>query len=184
MRQLVVEQERFNLKLKIVGTGTPDYINHLEKLIIDHHLQDFIKLTGFIKRSKLITIYSRANILLFPSLSWEGMGVTILEAMARGLVVIASDIGGPKDIIEDGKDGFLVSPNAPHEIVKIIDELITSPKLLQEIGQAALKKVREKYQLSDMLASYQGVIEEWYIKENVQTHSRKNGRKSAHFNNY
>ena len=57
----------------------------------------------------LVQVYDRHGVFLFPSF-FEGFGKAFLEAMSRGLVVIASDVGGMHDLIRDGENGFLVAP--------------------------------------------------------------------------
>jgi glycosyltransferase involved in cell wall biosynthesis len=104
---------------------------------------------------EVIQQYEDSDILLFPTLNLEGFGMAIIEAMAKGLTVIASDIGGPRDIIENGRNGFLVAPNNPTEFADAIEKVIQEPSLASEIGMAAIQTVRQKYTFDHMLNQYE-----------------------------
>lgn len=148
-----------NVCLDMVGNGRPEYIDALKRLITSCSLQSIVRLTGFLPRLELIQRYSHYDMLLFPTARWEGFPVTIIEAMSQGLTVIASDIGGPRDIIENGRNGLLVAPNEPAELADAIEKIIETPSLAAEIGSVAIQTVREKYTLDRMLDRYEAFLE-------------------------
>jgi glycogen(starch) synthase len=148
-----------NLYLDLIGNGRPEFIETLKRLIVSSSLQSVVRLLGFLPRSELIQRYSEYDILLFPTLRWEGLPMTIIEAMSQGLPVIASDIGGPRDIIEHGRNGFLVTPNDPAELAGAIEKIIKTPSLAAEIGWAAIQTVRQKYTFDKMLDQYEAFLE-------------------------
>jgi len=95
-------------------------------------------------QSEVARYMSAADIFVLPS-SIEGFPLSILEAMAMELAVVASDVGAVKEVLEDGKGGFVVTPGSAAEIVSVIEKLQTDPKLLNDVKQAGRKKVEEKY---------------------------------------
>jgi glycosyltransferase involved in cell wall biosynthesis len=68
-----------------------------------------VELLDWMPAAELVRVYDRHGVFLFPSY-FEGFGKAFLEAMSRGLVVVATDVGGMRDLIEDGVNGFLIAP--------------------------------------------------------------------------
>jgi glycosyltransferase involved in cell wall biosynthesis len=90
----------------------------------------------------------------------EGTPLTILEAMASGIPVIATKVGGVPDIISDGIDGILVPPKHPLRMVDAMIDLAVRSDMRRAFGVAARKKVSEKYSLEKMGAEYARVYRE------------------------
>jgi glycosyltransferase involved in cell wall biosynthesis len=159
VEHLIKVQGYRNVCLDLVGNGRPEYIEALKQLITTSNLQNIVRLTGFLPRLELIQRYSDYDVLLFPTPRWEGLPMTVIEAMAQGLIVIASDIGGPRDIIENGRNGFLVTPNEPIELADAIGKIIETPSLASEVSLAAIRTVRQKCTFDRMLDHYEAFLE-------------------------
>ncbi len=91
-----------------------------------------------------------------PSLE-EGFGLAIVEAMAAGVPVVASDVGGPAEIIETGKTGFLVSPENPHALVQSIGKLLGDLTLRTEIVRAARERARSQFDMRRVIEEVEAV---------------------------
>lgn len=78
-----------------------------------------VQLLDWMPAAELVQVYDRHGVFLFPSY-FEGFGKAFLEAMSRGLVVVASDVGGMHDLIRDGENGFLVPPGDADAIVAAV----------------------------------------------------------------
>jgi len=89
----------------------------------------------------------------------EPFGRTIIEAMSCGKVVVATNLGGPKEIIENGVDGFLVEPKVD-EICEVILQILSDDELYKKISFAAMNKVKEKFSLSKQIDQ----IEKLYVE--------------------
>ena len=126
-----------NTSFLIVGDG-PEMAN-LQKLFAYQHVQFTGKLTG----PELANAYAAMDIFVHCGTE-ETFGQTIQEAQASGLPVVAPDRGGPKFIIDSGKNGFLVNPDVPNAYRNQVIELIESPELRKSIGQAAREAVAGK----------------------------------------
>lgn len=115
-----------------------------------------ITITGYISRKQAIDHVSNATIYLQPSL-WEGMPVSILEAMAAAKPVVASDIIGNKDLIQDGVTGFLCAPTSPDQFQKIISRLLSEKELRDSIRIKARDYVRTHHDVHQAVKAYEEI---------------------------
>jgi len=91
---------------------------------------------GYLKGEELATAYASADYFVFPSES-ETFGNVVLEAMASGLTPVCAAAGGPIDIVDHGRNGFLFSPGQPMEISSVLEWLIANPEVSATISQRA-----------------------------------------------
>jgi len=99
------------------------------------------------------------DIFVQPSL-YESQGIAILEAMAAGVPVIASDVGGVRDAVRDGETGLLVPPAAPGELASAILRLRVDHDLCRRVADRAGREVRERYSVTRMVDAYAGLYRE------------------------
>ena len=130
-----------SLHYVIAGSGA--LTDSLQKWIRTHHLENQIHLLGFRKDARKL-MYGM-DVFLFPSLQ-EGLPVAVMEAMAAGLPVIASDIRGNHDLIQSGKNGFLYPSNEKEGFRFSLNELRRSEKMRESFGKQAQKDI-EPYSL-------------------------------------
>lgn len=121
----------FNIELKIIGEGNDK--ENLEKLTKNLNLEKYVEFLGMIKHEKLPEIYQQADLFILPSLN-EGMSNTILEALASGLPIITTATGGTKELVHDGKNGFIIKMKNSNDIADKIEKLINNPELKQNMG--------------------------------------------------
>ena len=91
-------------------------------------------------QSDLLRVYDEHGIFLFPSF-FEGFGKAFLEAMSRGLVVVASNNGGMKDVIKDGESGFLAKTGDWRQMADLAIQAVENPELAIEYFQGSAKGV-------------------------------------------
>lgn len=111
-------------------------------------------------QSEVQKYLSAGDIFILPS-SIEGFPISILEAMAMKMAVIASDVGAVAEVIESGRDGFVVKPGSAEEIKARILELNSKPKLLAEMKNAARSKIDAKYSNVALGRSYRKLYGEF-----------------------
>ncbi len=104
------------------------------------------------ERSDVAALMKAADLLVAPSLR-EGMSNVILEAMALGLPVLATRVGGTPEVIEDGRHGVLVDPTDTQALAGAMLQLIDDPVRRQAIGQAGRQKVLEQYSPPAMVSA-------------------------------
>lgn len=118
-----------------VGDGP--YLNEMKKLLPDAIF------TGALRGEELATAYASADFFAFPSTT-DTFGNVVLEAQASGLPVIVSDVGGPRDLVSHGKDGFVTKALDVSELAESIRRLAEDPGLRERMGTAARAKVETR----------------------------------------
>ncbi len=138
------------IRLYLVGDHVIEeyrpYKAELETLIGRYGLTQHVRFTGW--RSDALEITSLMDIVIHPSLA-EGFGRAVLESMALGKPVIASAVGGLREAILDGRNGYLVARGDVDAIVRRCRELLSSPELRQRLGQEARRMVFADYLIGD-----------------------------------
>ena len=125
------------------GALTPYYRELREKIEL-RQLSEFFVFTGTVDEKDLLGLYSACDMLVLPSFS-EAFGMVLAEAMSCGKPVIGNRIGGIVDVINDGKNGYLVSPAQPEEIASKINYLLERPVERKRMGRTARKHVEEMF---------------------------------------
>ena len=121
--------------LLLVGRGEDDYTSHLNELISPYHLTDKVKLAGF--RHPVLPFVTTADFGLLPSVVREGCPLSPMEYMSQGHPVIATDNGGQREYIIDGKNGLLVPPGDAQALAKKMAQLMDDSTLRHQLGQQA-----------------------------------------------
>jgi len=148
----LVKDEFPNIQLYTVGDHIieeyKDYFNDLKNIIEQHGMSEHIIFTGW--RPDALQIVALMDILVHPSLS-EGFGRAVLEGMALGKPVIASKVGGLRELISDGENGFLVDAGNPSQIAEKLRLLLASKELREKLGKEARKTVYSEYLIQDKI---------------------------------
>jgi len=99
--------------------------------------------TGYLQGEELAAAYASADLFLFPSTT-DTFGNVILEAQACGLPTIVSDIGGPRDLVRHGVDGFITKALDLSDLTEATAKLLTNPSLRESMGRAATNRVQSR----------------------------------------
>ncbi len=137
------------LKLHIFGDGDKTYVSQLKTFLRENRLEEFVIFHGKVPQDELIEYYDHSQIMLVPSLWQEPFGLVVAEAMARGLPVIASNVGGPSEIITHEKNGLLVQAGDEHALALAIFQLIQDPDKRKRFGEAARSTVQERFVIEE-----------------------------------
>ncbi len=139
----------FDIHLLIVGDGP--LMTEIEQYIKDEDIDNVVELVGEVDdTSKQLR---RMDIFVLPSLG-EGISNTILEAMACGLPVVATNVGGNPELIRDGGTGYLVAPDDPVSMAKAIKRYLTDTDVGSRHGAAGRKLVEERFSIGCMVGRY------------------------------
>ncbi|HET55211.1 MAG TPA: colanic acid biosynthesis glycosyltransferase WcaL [Ignavibacteria bacterium] len=141
----LLKEQYISFTCQIIGGGS-EY-DSLFNLIQESGIEDCTTLLGIKTQSEIREYLSISDVFVLPSIS-EGIPVAVMEAMAMEVPVIASNITGLPEIIEDGISGYLVPPKDPQALAGKIIELYKNPGLCEKFGQTARKTVKEKFNLT------------------------------------
>lgn len=135
-------------ELFIAGEGP--LLESLQQLVQDLDLGETVHFCGRVTDRELDRLYGSVSALVLPSrphqgLVMEGLGVVLLEAMSRGVPVIGSNIGGITDIIDDGKNGFLVPCGSDEELAEKIILLLSDEERAEQFRQAGYNTVSSRF---------------------------------------
>lgn len=145
-------EARQRLRLSIVGDGATR--NEIERILAENGVSDLAWFAG--ERSDVPLLMRGMNCFVLPSLG-EGISNTILEAMACGLPVIATRVGGNAELVEDGASGTLVPVANTDAMALAILHYFDDPELGKTHGRAGRARVQRSFSLLGMMDSYQDV---------------------------
>lgn len=142
------------LKLVIVGNG--GLRQPIDNILQQAGLHNHAWLAG--NRGDVPDLMRGMDVFVLPSLA-EGISNTVLEAMACGLPVIATNVGGNPELVADGQSGFLVPSASPEAMAHAMAKYVDSTGLTAMHGAAGRKRVEETYSMQAMVAAYLGVYD-------------------------
>jgi glycosyltransferase involved in cell wall biosynthesis len=131
-----------NIILVIVGSGA--WIENLKTHAEYLEIHDKVCFTGFVSKNEKIKLIKESKFLVLPSLM-EGLGLVLLEAMACGKPVIAVNRGGPREVIENGVNGFLADPCSPYSLQEHMLRLVRDDQLREKMGEEGRRLVEKKF---------------------------------------
>ncbi len=146
-----------NIKFLIVGEGDGEYKKQLVACVEEKGIRRDVIFAGF--RKDVPRLMNLCDVIVNPSIEPEPFGRTIIEAMSCGAPVVATNMGGPKEIINDGEDGFLVSLLDETMAEKIWSLLIDSD-LYDRISGKALDKIGNIFSVEHQMAQLHKIYEE------------------------
>ncbi|MDR0306554.1 MAG: glycosyltransferase family 4 protein [Chitinispirillales bacterium] len=158
-----------NSKLCVVGTGPLE--NKLKQQCGALGLEKAVEFTGY--KANVFEALRGFDLFVLSSRT-EGCPIVILEAMAAGLAVVATDVGGNPELVEDGKTGILVRPNCPHSIASALIALLKDKSRAQKMGEAGQKRAFTVFHPSKFTASLQELYMELYNKKRPHSQLAKN----------
>ena len=148
-------------KISIVVAGNGPQKKELEQLVRSLNLEDRVYFLGFVKN--IPSVLAMFDVFIISSL-WEGLSISLLEAMASATPIIATSIGPNAELIDHERTGLLVEPRSPEELAEAVVKFIMDPELAQRCATAARKCVLEDYTLGRMfretMALYSSLLTE------------------------
>ncbi|MFQ5851941.1 MAG: glycosyltransferase family 4 protein [Candidatus Binatia bacterium] len=146
--------------LIVGGDTTPDgrYDQLLKALTSELRLTDHVMFTGW--RADLDAITPLFDIAAQASKYWEGLGISLLEAMACGKPAVATSIGGVTEVVEDGQTGLLVSPGDSTALGEALLNLLRDESLRRRMGDAARRRVEQHFDQRRLVKEVERVYEQ------------------------
>ena len=144
-----------DFRLKIVGDGQER--QKLEHLAEELNLTSHVEFLG--ERSDVSELLPQAGFFVSSSQT-EGISLTLLEAMAVGLPVVTTQVGGNPEIVVEGKTGRLVSPNSPEELALAMRDLLKDKEGWPVFGELARQRVEQHFNVRNMVRQYEDLYRE------------------------
>jgi glycosyltransferase involved in cell wall biosynthesis len=156
-------------RLDLVGDGP--LRTEVEASIATLRLGEAVRVHGALDDVR--AVLSGASFFVLASIS-EGMSLTLLEAMATGLPVVATRVGGNPEVVADGETGLLVPPREPEALADAMLWMLRRPDARQRMGSAARRRVEDRFDLRHTVEAY----EQLYLR-GFEAHLRRTGRRAT-----
>jgi glycosyltransferase involved in cell wall biosynthesis len=154
---ILKEKYQKEIKAAIVGKGYLE--EELKELVMELGIEKEVEFLGV--RRDIEKLMKSTKLFVLPS-RWEGLPLTVLEAMSSGAGIIAAKVGGIPEVIEHKKEGILISPDDPEALAGAIAKLLKDRELRVKLSINAYQKVKEKYSIEvytkDLLELYKSLI--------------------------
>ncbi len=142
---------------RFVVLGEGELREHLEKHVRDLHLEKHVLLPGF--RTDVLGCLKAFDLFVMSSVT-EGLGTSLLDAMACARPIVATRAGGIPEIVEEGVNGLLVQPRDAHALAAAIVRALRDRDLRRRMGEAGLARVRERFTVERMVQETSEVYRE------------------------
>jgi glycosyltransferase involved in cell wall biosynthesis len=149
--------------------GHDPYLEELRRLAADLGLADRVVFTGF--RADIPTLLSGLTVSVLPSHS-EGLSNALLESMAAGVPVVATDVGGTREAVTHGETGLLIPPHDPDALANGMTRLLREPTLAARLGRTGRARIHHEFSMSKMVAATEGLYQRLLAASRRGAHAR------------
>ena len=136
----IIRKKILNLCLYIAGSGPEE--NKLKELVKELNIEENVNFLGYVSEIEKYSYYKSADVCVFPSI-YEPFGIVLLEAMACGKPVVASNVGGIPFVVEEGKTGLLFESGNVEDLADKIMTILKNEKLREKMGEAGRERAKE-----------------------------------------
>jgi glycosyltransferase involved in cell wall biosynthesis len=138
-----------------------DERNKLELKVLDiSKKMENIEILGTVPYVNMPSLFSSSDIFVFPSEWEEPLGLASIEAMACGLPVVGSDVGGVSEVIVNGKTGLLVKPSKPGELADALEYILDNELVAKDMGKKGRERVEKMFSIDTYIKEYISKIKE------------------------
>ncbi|MCC6298135.1 MAG: glycosyltransferase family 4 protein [Anaerolineales bacterium] len=145
-----------DLAWKCIMIGDGPLMPDVKKSIAELGLEDRFALSGWVTPDEVMEQFGKSDILFMPSLS-EGLPVVGVQALAKGLAIVASRVGGFVDLVDENRNGYLIEVDDKGGFKTKLQELITNPSRLLSLRQASLEKAKA-FEISHIAEQYEKIF--------------------------
>jgi glycosyltransferase involved in cell wall biosynthesis len=160
MTKLVFGQGKREIRLSVAGSGPVDYENHLRHLVNQAGLNDYVFFLGWQKPEEMPALLRKFDVLVVPSVWPEPFARAVLEGMISEIVVLASRVGGTPEIVLDGENGLLFTPNDPEDLARKIALLVDDPEFRNRLAYAGKQTVLQRFTKTKMMDQIESYLQE------------------------
>ncbi|MFX0195390.1 MAG: glycosyltransferase family 4 protein [Candidatus Hodarchaeota archaeon] len=146
----IVKETYHDTYLMIVGEG---YLkSQLERMVKKLNLENNTIFVGYVRHDLIHHFYAAADIFVRTPVD-EGFGIVFIEAMASGVPVVATNVGGITDIIQNKKNGILIPPNDPYKLAEVLNRLLQNEQMRKKLGYSGRDSCQDKYNWDSICSS-------------------------------
>lgn len=158
---------------RFIIAGDGELRSALERAVREHHLEKHVFLAGF--RPDVLSLHKGFDVFVMSSVT-EGLGTSLLDAMACRRPVVATTAGGIPEVVVDGETGILVPPRDHEAMAAAIVKLLQDPQLRERMGHAGLVRARRRFSaeqmVHDTLRAYQQAAKHPHHEEDYASDAR------------
>lgn len=140
LQALPLVSQRAKVLINLVGDG--EERGEYKRMLSENGCGQHVRFWGKIDNSRVEEVYAETDVLVLPSIWHENQPVSITEAMASGCPVIASDMGGNRELIVDGVTGYLFKAGDAAQLAERISKFVDDPSLLERMGREGRQRMR------------------------------------------
>jgi glycosyltransferase involved in cell wall biosynthesis len=144
----------FNVRAVLVGRDSVGYSATIRETADRLGIAERVVFTGFLH--DMWAVYDALDIVVTPS-HQEAFSLALAEAMSRGRPVIASAVGGMRELVQDGHNGFLVPAGDSNRLAETLSQVLADKDLRRRVGAAAMEETRRRFHPQDMVRAYEQV---------------------------
>jgi glycosyltransferase involved in cell wall biosynthesis len=139
----------------LIAGGMRDgtYVTYLRECARRMGLEKSGQFLGHVEHKALLRMFSESELFILPTYR-EGLGQAVIEAMAAGLPVISTTVGGVPEIVESGREGLLVPPQDEKALADAMDAMLSDMPRAREMGQRGKEKAKRKFSMEGMIEGY------------------------------
>ncbi len=130
------------------GNFQGNYLSQMEHFCSSHGLQNQVRFLSQLNRDQLARFFRLNHVCVFPSIYPEAFGIVAAEAMASGLALVSTAVGGAAELFEDGISGLAYPPGDCTALANKLEKLAKNPTLLVNLQQAGAKRVKQQFSVN------------------------------------
>ena len=146
-----INKKNQNVKLVIIGEGHSEM--EVKEIVNKYNLKENITFTGKVSPEVIQNFYQMADIFTLPSYT-EGLPLVVIEAMACGLPVVVSCVGGIPEIVKNNVNGFLVPPRNKEKLAQNLELLINNRELREKFGKKSFEAIDEEFNINKKIDKF------------------------------
>lgn len=132
----ILSTKNTNFRVSFLGFGG----ENLQKYCAEIGIENFIEFVGAVSLTKRLAFFEKADIFVLPTYA-EAMPMSVIEAMATGLPIVSTTVGGIPELVEESEEGFLIEPANARKLAEKLSILISDKGLREKMGKKAQEKV-------------------------------------------
>ena len=160
LEKLSVQFNPQEVTLTVAGSESPDYLAYLRQLVTQAGLDDQVSFLGHVPAEEMPQLLQKFDVLLLPSLWPEPFSRMLLEGMASGLALVATNTGGTPEILRDGENGLIFVPGDADDLAQKVLYLMNDRALLRRLAHAGQQTVLECFTWGKMVDEFEAYLQQ------------------------